>query len=197
MTISNAITLDEVLSAVRDNEIEVAHLAGDIRTAKTKLEAAKLPSYVSVLAFLGSNCGTDPKGFRKFWTVAMAGSFKAGLQAKGVTPACAKRLSENSTNAFKANADLRKAACEGAAEVSQWLEANKVTTEKAIKALGGKPPADPDEALSRKLADMEAERFSKIVDRVRVLKEINLRKTNGPNGVSKPGKAVPEVVASE
>lgn len=196
MTISNAITLDEVLSAVRDNEIEVAHLAGDIRTAKTKLEAAKLPSYVSVLAFLGSNCGTDPKGFRKFWTVAMAGSFKAGLQAKGVTPACAKRLSENSTNAFKASPELRKAACEGAAEISKWLEANKITTERAIKALGGKPPADPDEIIARKLADMDQERFSKVVERVRLLKEIDARKANGPNGKAQP-KAIPEVVAAE
>ncbi len=197
MTNSNAITLDEVLSAVRDNEIDVAHLAGAIKTSKAALEKAKIPSYVSVFAFLGSNAGTDLKAFRKFWTPTFAGAFKGGLKAKGVSEACAKRLTENSVNAFKANADLRAAAADGKEAVTKWLADNKLGTEKAIKALGGKPPKDEDEVFSRKLADLSPERFSRIVERVRVLKEIDARKANGPNGKAQPTKVVPEVVAAE
>ncbi len=193
---SNAITLDEILSTVRDLEIEVAHLSADLKTSRAALEAAKLPSYCNVLGFLGSNAGTDLEAFGKFWTLAFAGSFKSGLQAKGVSKACAKRLAENSVNAFKANADLRAAACEGAASVGKWLEANKIGTESAIRNLGGKTGQDEDEAISLKLSRLPPERFSKIVKRVAVLQEIATRKTNGPNGVSKP-KAVAEEIASE
>ena len=57
---------------------------------------------------------------------------------------------------------------------------------------------DPDEALARRLADLAPDRFSTIVERVRVLKEIEVNKANGPNGKAQPkSKPVPEVIAAE
>lgn len=196
MTISNAISLDEIISTLRDNEIEVAHLAEDIKTSRKKLDAAKLPSYSNFIAFLGSNAGTDLKNFAKFWTKGVAGSFKQGLVGKGVSAACAKRIAENGVGAFKVSAELRSAASVGPKAVEAWFSDNKITSERAVKGLSAKV-VDPDEALARKLADFAPDRFSEIVKRVAALKEIETRKANGPNGVSKPSKAKPEELASE
>jgi hypothetical protein len=196
MTISNVITLDQVITIVRANEIDVAHLAGEIKVSKAALDVAKLPSYSNTLAYFGSNAGTDLKAFSKFWSKTVSGAFKQGLVAKGVSPACAKRISENASGAFRVSAELRSAAAEGAKAVEAWFKAEKITSERAIKGLSAKV-VDPDEALARRLADLAPDRFSGIVERVRILKEIETRKTNGPNGVSKPGKAKPEVVAAE
>ena len=197
MTTSNAITLDQVIAIVRNNEIDVAGLAADIKSSKAALDVAKLPSYSNTLAYFGSNAGTDLKAFSKFWSKTVSGAFKQGLVAKGVSAACAKRISENASGAFRVSPELRKAAAEGAGAVEAWFKEEKITSERAIKGLSAKV-VDPDEALARRLADLAPDRFSTIVERVRVLKEIEVNKANGPNGKAQPkGKPVPEVIAAE
>ena len=53
----NTISLDEIVSQIRDREIDIAHMKGDLVEGKKAMDAAKLPAYAEVFAFIGSNTG--------------------------------------------------------------------------------------------------------------------------------------------
>jgi hypothetical protein len=172
----NTITLEEIINQVRDREIDIAHLKGDLVAGKKAMDAAKLPAYAEVLAFLGSNTGGTLEGLRTFWTKRTAGAFREGLAASGVTPASAKRYSENAVGAFRVNDDLRRASAEGRAHVMAWFEATKITSERAIKQMISKP-ADPIEALADRVAKLSQDQYEQLVVRVATLQGVAKRES--------------------
>jgi hypothetical protein len=170
----NTITLEEIINQVRDREIDIAHLKGDLVAGKKAMDAAKLPAYAEVLAFLGSNTGGTLEGLRTFWTKRTAGAFREGLTASGVTPASAKRYSENAVGAFRVNDDLRRASAEGRAHVMAWFEVTKITSERAIKQMISKP-TDPIETLADRIAKLSQDQYGQLVVRVATLQGVAKR----------------------
>lgn len=190
----NTITLDEIIGQIRDREIDIAHMKGDLVAGKKAMDAAKIPAYAETLAFLGSNTGGTLEGLRTYWTKRTAGAFREGLVAAGVTPASAKRYSENAVNAFRVNEDLRKASAEGRAYVMAWFEQMKITSERAIKAMVSKP-VDPLDALANRVALLTQDQYEQLVVKVATL--VGVAKREAAAKRAKENKGEVEVIASE
>ena len=189
----NTISLDEIISQIRDREIDIAHMKGDLVEGKKAMDAAKLPAYAEVFAFIGSNTGGTLDGLRTYWTKRTAGAFREGLVAAGVTPASAKRYSENAIGAFRVNDDLRKASADGRAHVMAWFEATKITSERAIKSMSSKP-ADPIEALANRVAELSQDKYEQLVVRVATIQGVAKREAAAKRA-REQGET--EVIASE
>ena len=192
----NTISLDEIISQIRDREIDIAHLKGDVLAGKKAMDAAKLPAYAEVLAFIGSNTGGTLDGLRTFWTKRTAGAFREGLVAAGVTPASAKRYSENAVGAFRVNDDLRRASAEGRAHVMAWFDGMKINSERAIKAMVSKP-VDPLDALAERVGKLSQDQYEQLVCKVAHIVGTSKRERAEKAAREARKRGVVEEVASE